>query len=142
MIRRLILPALAAVVIITGALLGVVFGASVAREVWMIALIGTGAPVVFKTLRAATRGRFATDGVATLSILGSVALAQPLAGLVIVLMQTGGEALERYAEGRASEAVRALEEAAPRVAHRVQGERVEDVAVSAVSVGDVLFVRP
>jgi heavy metal translocating P-type ATPase len=142
MIRRLILPALAAVVIITGALLGVVFGAGVAREVWMIGLIGTGAPVVYQTLRAATRGRFATDGVATLSILGSVALGQPLAGLVIVLMQTGGEALERYAEGRASKAVRALEEAAPRIAHRAVGDRIEEVPVGAVGVGDVLLVRP
>ena len=46
-------------------------------------------------------------------------LGQPLAGLIVVLMQTGGEALERYAEGRASRAVRELEAAAPRLAHRV-----------------------
>jgi heavy metal translocating P-type ATPase len=142
MIRRLLLPAAAALAIILGALLGVVFGAEIAREVWMIALLGTGAPVVFRTLISAVRGRFATDAVATLSIIGSVALSQPLAGLVIVLMQTGGEALERFAEGRASAAVRALEEAAPRIAHRVVDERIEEVAVSAVALGDVLLVRP
>ena len=142
MIRRVMLPAVAAVMIVTGALLGVAFGFTVAREVWMVGLLGTGAPVVFQTLRAALRGRFATDGVATLSIIGSVALGQPLAGLVIVLMQTGGEALERYAEGRASAAVRALEEAAPRIAHRAAGDRIEDVAVGAVGIGDVLLVRP
>ena len=49
-----------------------------------------------------------------LAILTAALLATPLPGLIVVLMQTGGEALERYAEGRASEAVRELEEAAPR----------------------------
>jgi heavy metal translocating P-type ATPase len=90
----------------------------------------------------AARGRFATDGVATLSIVGSVALGQPLAGLVIVLMQTGGEALERYAEGRASAAVRELEKAAPRYAHRVAGETIEEILASDVAIGDVLLIRP
>jgi heavy metal translocating P-type ATPase len=140
--RRLLLPAAAALMIITGALFGVVYGAAAARDVWMVGLLATGAPVVYQTLRAALRGRFATDGVATLSIIGSVALAQPLAGLVIVLMQTGGEALEHFAEGRASAAVRALEEAAPRIAHRVVDDRIEDVPVSAVGINDVLLVRP
>ena len=36
--------------------------------------------------------------VAAMAIMTSVVLAQPLAGLIVVLMQTGGEALERYAE--------------------------------------------
>jgi cation transport ATPase len=74
--------------------------------------------VVWRTLRRFASGHFATDLVATLAVATSVILLQPLAGLVIVLMQTGGEALERYAEGRASAAVRALEEEAPRIAHR------------------------
>ncbi len=57
-------------------------------------------------------------------------------------MQTGGEALERYAEGRASDAVRALEAAAPRTAHRLHGTIVEDVRAEDVTVGDVLLIRP
>jgi heavy metal translocating P-type ATPase len=94
-------------------------------------------------------GHFATDLVAMLAIVTAVLLHQPLAGLVIVLMQTGGEALERYAEGRASAAVRALEEQAPRIAHRFPagespnvGGRVDDVGVADVAVGDHLLVRP
>ena len=57
-------------------------------------------------------------------------------------MQTGGEALERYAEGRASEAVRELEAAAPRIAHRLERGEPRDVAVDAVEVGDVILMRP
>ena len=142
MTRRATLPLLALVFIAIGALLHWVAGADLATKVWMLGLVATGAPVVWGTLRAARKGRFATDVVATLSIIGAVALIQPLAGLVIVLMQTGGEALERFAEGRASRAVRELEAAAPRVAHRITVGRVEDVPASLVQVGDELLVRP
>jgi len=110
--------------------------------VWEVGLVVTGAPLVWQTLRSARRGHFATDVVASLAIVGAAILDQPLAGLIIVLMQRGGEALERYAEGRASAAVRALEEAAPRVAHRVTGDRVEDVPATDVVVGDLLLLRP
>ncbi len=77
-----------------------------------------------------------------LAILASLLLGEPLAGLIVVVMQTGGEALERYAEGRASNAVRELEAAAPRVAHRIGTNGPEDVAADAVEVGDTLLVRP
>jgi heavy metal translocating P-type ATPase len=120
-----------------------------ADVVWIIGLVITGAPVVWRTIRSALSGHFATDLVAMLAIVTAVLLHQPLAGLVIVLMQTGGEALERYAEGRASAAVRALEEEAPRIAHRFArdetpniGGRVDDVDVAEVAVGDHLLVRP
>jgi heavy metal translocating P-type ATPase len=60
----------------------------------------------------------------------------------VVLMLRGGAALERYAEGRASAAVRALEDAAPRRAHRVEGQDVVDLDAGAVAVGDTLLIRP
>ena len=115
----------------------------------MIGLVITGVPVVWQTVRVALARRFATDLIASLAIVTAVVLVQPLAGLVIVLMQTGGEALERYAEGRASAAVRALEEDAPRIAHRLAGEQTprlnadgQDIAVGEIAVGDLLLVRP
>jgi len=113
-----------------------------ARTVWYLGLTLTGSGVVWRTLRGAIRGALAADVVATLAIVAAVLLGQPVVGLVIVLMQTGGEALERYAEGRASNAVRALEEAAPRIAHRVAGTTIDDVRADDVAVGDVLLIRP
>ena len=80
---------------------------------------------------------------ATLSIVGAALLGQPVAGLVIVLMQTGGEWLEHYAEGRASNAVRALEEAAPRTAHRQRADaQYDDILSEEIAIGDLLLVRP
>jgi heavy metal translocating P-type ATPase len=102
----------------------------------------TGLPVVLRTLRGMASGRFAADLVATLAIVAALPLGQPLAGLIVVLMQTGGEALERYAEGRASEAVRELEAAAPRIAHRNSADGIEEIAVDAVAPGDELLIRP
>jgi heavy metal translocating P-type ATPase len=111
--------------------------------IWLGGLALTGAPVVWRTLRDATRGRFATDIVAMLAIVGAVVLDEPVAGLVVVLMQTGGEALEQYAVGRASRAIRELEEAAPRVAHRLSsGGQPNDIPVDEILVGDSLLVRP
>ncbi len=110
------------------------------------ALVVLGAPVVLQTLRGLLQGKFAADVVAMLAIVTAIVLREPVAGLVIVLMQTGGELLERYAEGRASAAVHELEAAAPRVAHRFVGRDpagvAEDVAADQVAIGDVILVRP
>ncbi len=110
------------------------------------ALVLLGAPVVWKTLRGMLQGQFAADVVAMLAIVTAAVLREPFAGLVIVLMQTGGELLDAYAEGRASEAVRELEAAAPRIAHRLRGARpadgVDDLDAGEVAVGDLVLVRP
>lgn len=139
---RVVPIALTLACIAAGALASLLHHGEAGRLIWLVGVIVLGAPVVFQTLRGLFRGHFAADVVASLSIIGAVLLDQPLAGLVIVLMQTGGEALERYAEGRASAAVRELEAAAPRIARRVRGDSVEDVPASTVAVDDVLLVRP
>ena len=125
-----------------GALTLLPHGAIWRHRVWMAGLIITSAPILWKTVRGMIRGRFAADIVASLAVMASVFLGQPLVGLVIVLMQSGGEALERLAEGRATNALRALEEASPRVAHRMRAELVEDVSVDVVRPGDSILVRP
>ncbi len=140
--RASIVAALTLALLIVGGLAHVVAGADVAQRIGSVGLWFVGAPVVWTTLRKAIHGQFATDIVATLSIVGAVALGQPLAGLVIVLMQSGGEGLEHFAEGRASAAVRALEEAAPRMAHRIAGDRVEDVPVDRLAIDEHVLIRP
>ena len=113
-----------------------------AHLVWTVGLYVAGVPIILRTLRGMLRGVFAADLVAALAIAGAMALDQPLAGLVVALMQTGGEALEHYAERRASQAVRELEAQAPRIAHRLDGERITDIAAERVRVGDLVLVRP
>ena len=140
--RFYLLPAGALLFIISGLLLYFTGRSGTAFIVWSAGLALTGAPVVWRTLRGVFAGRFAADVVAMLAIVTALLLGEPLAGLIVVLMQTGGEALERYAQGRASEAVRELEAAAPRIAHRLVDGEVEDIPADAIRVGDRLLVRP
>ena len=111
-------------------------------RIWFAGLLLTGIPVAWKTLAGLLRGQFAADVVAMLAIVGSILLEQPLAGLVVVLMQTGGEALDAYAVARASGAVEALEKDAPHTAHRVVDGAVHDIEAIAIAPGDELLVRP
>lgn len=115
---------------------------ALAADVWLAGLVLTGAPVVWRTLRSALRKEFSTDITATLAIVAAILVGQPLPGLIVVLMQTGGEALERIARGRASNALRKLEEDAPRTAHLLHADGISDVAVGEVRVGDELVIRP
>lgn len=108
----------------------------------MAGLVLTGTPVLVRTLRSVARGHLATDVDATLAIIGAVVLGHPLAGLIVVLMQTGGEALERVAEGRASRAVRELVADAPHIAHLSVAGAVRDVAADEVRPDNEIFIRP
>jgi heavy metal translocating P-type ATPase len=117
-------------------------GSRASHLVWTAGLALCGAPVVYSTLRGLFRGKFAADVIASMTVVTALALGHPIVGLVIVIMQTGGEALERLAEGRASEALRALQETAPRKAHRVTIDSVEEIDVSEMQRGDVILVRP
>jgi heavy metal translocating P-type ATPase len=109
---------------------------------WTAGLVVFGGRTVLSTGRDLAKGNFASDIVASLAIVGALAFDQPLAGLIVVLMQTGGEALEHWAEGRATAAVRALEESAPRVAHRITDAGTTDITVDQIAIGDRCLVRP
>jgi len=135
-------PAAALLAILSGLALQAGPYAVWGSRLWLLALVVLGAPVVWQTVRGMVSGRFAADLVATLAIVWAVALQQPLPGLVVVLMQTGGEALERYAAGRASRAVQELEAAAPRRATRIRERGTEEIPVEQIQVGDRLLVRP
>ena len=141
-LRTLLLPAAAITAVLAGAVVHVAAGTTWATVVWSTGLVLTGGPILWRTLRQVVGGHLATDVVAMLAIAGAIALGQPLAGLIVVVMQSGGEALERYAEGRASQAVRQLEEDAPRIAHRLHDGGEDDIPVDGIQVGDELLVRP
>jgi heavy metal translocating P-type ATPase len=136
------LLATASLVVITTGLVVRPMSAVWAAAVWLGGLVITGAPIVWRTVLETRRGSWATDVVAVLAIIGAVILREPLAGLVIVLMRSGGEALEQHAAGRASAALRELEDAAPRIAHRLIDGEARDIEVGAIEIGDLLLVRP
>ena len=115
---------------------------SSARRVWLATLIVGGIPLVWRTARGMLQGKFASDVVAMLAVVTAVIMDQAFAGVIIVLMQAGGEALESYSLGRASSSLDQLLARAPRTAHRKAGEELTEVEVASVRPGDVLVVRP
>lgn len=114
----------------------------IARLAWYATLIIGGAPVVFHTIRGMMRGKFAADLVAMLAIVTAIIFDEAFAGVIIVLMQTGGEALDDYGFRRASSSLEALIARAPRTAHRKMNGTIEELDVKDVRVGDNLLVRP
>lgn len=95
-----------------------------------------------RMVRTVARGGFGVDLLAVVAIVSTVLVGEVIAALVVVLMLTGGEALEDSANRRARHELDALLDRDPRLAHRLVGEQVEDVPINAVAVGDLLLVRP
>jgi heavy metal translocating P-type ATPase len=108
---------------------------------WCVLLFG-GVPLTFELLSKLIRGQFGSDLLAGISIVTSVILGEYLAGALVVLMLSGGEALETYAVRRASKALEVLAKRMPSIAHRRDGGRVVNVSLGDVRAGDELVVLP
>ncbi len=108
----------------------------------LITLVLGGVPLVGELLIKLLRRQFGSDLLAGISIVTAALLDQYLAGALVVLMLSGGEALERYAVGSASSVLRALAGRMPQIAHKKQGNQIVDIALNDVAVGDNLQVFP
>src|SRR5690242_12936181 len=112
-----------------------------AHAIWYATLILGGAPIIFQTAKGMLQGKFAADIVAMLAIVTAAIMNQAFAGAIVVLMQSGGEAIEKYGLRRASSSLYALLQRAPRIAHRKRGELLEEIDVHEVALGDILLVH-
>jgi heavy metal translocating P-type ATPase len=108
---------------------------------WAALTLG-GIPLLRDLLAQLLRRNFGSDLLAGISIVASVVLREYLAGTVIVLMLSGGEALEAYATSGATSVLRALAKRMPKTAHRREGETVVEIEADRIVVGDLLIVYP
>lgn len=113
-----------------------------ARWVLDIALIAGGFPLVLDLLWNLIRGRFGSDLLAGISIVTSLLLGEHLAGVLVVLMLSGGEALEAWAVGNASSSLKALAARLPSVAHVMKDGSMIDIPAGEVTVGDHVVIHP
>ena len=105
-------------------------------------LIGGGAALVLNLIVAMFKGEFGSDLLAGISIVTSVFLDEYIAGTLVVLMLSGGTALEEYAMRRASSVLDALAKRMPSIAHRRNGVSMVDIPAEVVRAGDELVVLP
>jgi len=108
----------------------------------VIVLIAGGVPLVVGLLGNLVRAEFGSDLLAGISIVTSVILGEFLAGTLVVLMLSGGEAVESYAVNRAKSALAALAKRLPNVAHKILEGRMIEVPLDEVEVGDTLVILP
>lgn len=87
-------------------------------------------------------GSWGLDILAITAIVTSVALGEYWAGMIVVLMLTGGEALEDYAERRAKKELSSLLARKPTKAHVIRKGKIIDVKVSEIKVGDFVSILP
>jgi heavy metal translocating P-type ATPase len=119
-----------------------VFGLAAIDVPLIIALVLGGVPLLLELLLKLVRREFGSDMLAGLAIITSVLLGEYLAGTLVVLMLSGGEALEAYAVRSASSVLAALARRMPSVAHRKRDGRLEDTPLEAVAIGDTVVVFP
>lgn len=109
----------------------------------LIAVLAIGGiPLLWGLAKRLIRGEFGSDLLAGLSIAVSAILGQYLAGAIVVLMLSGGAALEDYATRRASSVLAALSKRVPSLAHQLTTGGMRDVELQEVGQGDRLIVFP
>ncbi|WP_290804649.1 heavy metal translocating P-type ATPase [Herbiconiux sp.] len=146
LIRYPLVVATVAVGAVAGILVLVGVAAGAAAVVASYALLIAGIEFV-RMLARLRKGVIGVDLLAVIAIVSTVLVGEYLASLIIVLMLTGGEALEDFAQARAQNELRSLIDRAPRIAHRITRgataeQEIEDIPVALVAVGDRLLLRP
>ena len=108
----------------------------------VVMLVLGGVPLVWDLLTKLFAGTFGSDLLAGISIVTSVLLGEYLAGVLVVLMLSGGAALESRAVSRAGDVLAALARRMPTLAHRKTTAGITDVPLGEITVGDVIVVLP
>ncbi|WP_022909612.1 heavy metal translocating P-type ATPase [Aestuariimicrobium kwangyangense] len=131
---------------LVGALAGILLLTPAARwSSWLLAAFAllVAGRSAWRMLAELRSGTFGVDILAVTAIGAAVAVGELWAALVIVLMLTGGEALEEYAAHRAKRDLTALLSRAPHSGHRqLDDGTTVDVPIAEIVPGDLVVVRP
>jgi len=106
-----------------------------------VTLLAGGLPLVVQLASKLWAWEFGSDFLAGVSIVTAVLLRQYLAAAIVVLMLSGGTAIEDFASRRASRVLDELAKRMPGIAHR-KTEALVDILAQDIVVGDTLVVLP
>ena len=128
--------------VLSGSVLWLANNRPLANLAWGVAVMLALVPLGISVARDLLHGETGVDLIALLAMAGSLILGQYLAGAVVGLMLSGGQALERYASSRARRELSALVARAPHIVHRYEGGELKSPDISTVRQGDLLLVKP
>ncbi len=94
---------------------------------------------MIKTLRS---GQYGVDILAITAIVATLVVGEYWASLMILIMLTGGDSLEDYANKKASKELQSLLDNTPRTAHKLVNGQINEIAVDSIEVGDILLIKP
>lgn len=119
------------------------FPAPWGAALWALGIAAGIGKIVWDSAGKLRAGEYSLDYIAFLAMVVSLAAGQYLAGAVVALMITGGEALDEYASARAEGALRGLAERIPKscTVRREDGSTA-DIPIQAVREGERIVVRP
>ena len=133
--------------VVVGLVLGLVFFfTGMTLQLAIVAYVVVGVTIVvagIDMIKALKSGHWGLDILAIVAMVATLAVEEYLAGLIIALMLTGGEALEDRAVSRASQELDTLIHRRPTFANVLDedGVSVHRVSIDDVQVHDVLIVR-
>ena len=99
-------------------------------------------PLIYRMWNDLRSGKYGIDILAATAIISAALLNQPWAAIIVVIMLSGGEALEDYAGRRAQSELRALMDRAPTLARLVKHNKIVEVKIEDIKIGDIIEVRP
>lgn len=108
---------------------------------WIGIAVG-GFPFLLDLLKKILHRQFGADLLAGIAVVTAVVMGQMIVASIVVVMLADGQILEDFATARASRVLSALASRTPSVAHRRVTDRVEDIPVAAIQVGDTLLIYP
>lgn len=108
----------------------------------LIMILVGGTPLVLQILRKLLQGNLGADMLAALALVTAAWLEEYLASVLIILMLSGGQALEVFAMRRASSVLQALAKRMPSTAHRKVGNRIEDIPLANICIDDSIVIYP
>jgi heavy metal translocating P-type ATPase len=106
-----------------------------------VIIIG-GIPLLIQIGSKLFKGSVGADFLGAIELVAAALLDQYLAAILIIIMLSGGQALEAYAMRKASSVLRALSDRMPSKAHRKNGAKVEEIALADIAIGDEIVVFP
>ncbi|GDX62860.1 cobalt ABC transporter ATP-binding protein [Candidatus Saccharibacteria bacterium] len=99
-------------------------------------------PEAREMIKTLMSGQVGVDIIALVAIGASLLLGQYVAAAVIVIMLTGGNALEEFAKNRARKELDSLLKRKPTIAHLIVNGQPQDVPVDKVKVDDSILLKP
>ncbi|MBX5457516.1 MAG: heavy metal translocating P-type ATPase [Thermogemmatispora sp.] len=142
LLRHYPLPSAALMLLLVASLSWLIGRADLAHWTLLVITVIGGIPLSWQTLQQLSRRELSVDLIAILAIIGALLAGEYLAGAFVVLMLSGGEALEAYALRQARRSLSALAERAPRISHIWRGQELVDLPAEEIEAGMVVVVKP